>query len=143
MKMLKNQKPLNKKERRLRRALLAKIHIAKKELGLADDLYRELLIEHFGVDTAAALPIEELGKLVEFFKEHGWNEKASERSRVKAMQVRCALYRKYIGEKRFRGLCEKFLGVSDPRWCQDLEKLRRACAVLHKIMKEEAKNEHG
>jgi len=122
-----------------RRGLLAKIHIAKKELGLHDELYREILVERYCVDTAAQLTIAEMEDLVAYFRECGWNEKRYERSRVKALQLRVLSYREVLGSRRVQGVCEKILGVSDPRWCQDLNKLRRACAVLQKIYKEEAK----
>ena len=122
-----------------RRGLLAKIHIAKKELGLPDEFYREILVERYCVDTAAQLTISEMEDLVAYFRECGWNEKRYERSRIKALQLRVLSYREVLGSRRVAGVCEKILGVSDPRWCQDLNKLRRACAVLQKIYKEEAK----
>jgi len=127
------------RRRRERRGLLAKIHIAKNELGLSEDLYREILIERYGVDTAAELSISQMEDLVAYFRECGWNEKRAERSRAKALQARVLSYREALGAKRVAGVCEKILGVSDPRWCQDLGKLRRACAVLHKIYREEAR----
>jgi phage gp16-like protein len=43
-----------------RRGLLAKVHIAKKELGLSDGIYREILAREFGVSTAAALSRQEM-----------------------------------------------------------------------------------
>ena len=140
MKIIKGKKGKNmppERERELfaqqRRGLLAKIHIAKKELGLSDELYREILVERYCVDTAASLSISEMEDLVAYFKECGWNEKRYERSRIKALQIRVLSYREALGARRVAGVCEKILGVSDPRWCQDLNKLRRACAVLQKI----------
>lgn len=58
-----------------RRAQLAKIHIAKKDLGLSDDIYREVLFHRFGVDSARDLTDAQLVDLVRYFRDHGWRPK--------------------------------------------------------------------
>ena len=47
-----------------RRALLAKIHVAKKQLGLTEEEYRALLDGHFGAASAADLGLTDLKRLV-------------------------------------------------------------------------------
>ena len=46
------------------KADLAKIHIAKKELGLTDDAYRDLLRGQFKVDSAALLTPGKVARLL-------------------------------------------------------------------------------
>ncbi|EMG36273.1 Protein of unknown function (DUF1018) [Desulfocurvibacter africanus PCS] len=55
-----------------RRGLLAKVHIARKDLGLTEEEYRATLREMFGIESAAQLTEEQLGDLVEHFLHRGW-----------------------------------------------------------------------
>lgn len=52
--------------------LLAKIHIAKKELGLDEETYREILNAKCKVQSAKFLSNEQALKLVRHFKGLGW-----------------------------------------------------------------------
>ena len=57
-------------------AQLAKIHIAKKELQLTDDLYRDILALNFkGVQSAKGLTIQQADQLLEHFRSKGWKPK--------------------------------------------------------------------
>ena len=56
----------------LRRALLAKVHVAKKQLGLDDPEYRAVLAR-FEVESSAALDIRGLESLLAHFRDLGWN----------------------------------------------------------------------
>ncbi|EGW50712.1 hypothetical protein HMPREF1022_02273 [Desulfovibrio sp. 6_1_46AFAA] len=47
-----------------RKVLLAKIHVAKKQLGLTEEEYRALLDGHFGAASAADLGLTDLKRLV-------------------------------------------------------------------------------
>ncbi|MCJ9428564.1 gp16 family protein [Kordiimonas marina] len=58
-----------------RKVLLAKVHIAKKQLGLDDETYRSLLRGHFGKDSAARLTNAQLDQLVRYFKHQGFKTK--------------------------------------------------------------------
>jgi len=51
---------------------LAKIHIAKKELGLDDATYRNILWEHYQCESAADLSDEQAADLIELFRRKGW-----------------------------------------------------------------------
>lgn len=55
-----------------RRALTAKVHIAKKELRLGDDAYRDILQRKFGKPSSKNLTQPQLVDLVEHFKSLGW-----------------------------------------------------------------------
>lgn len=56
----------------MRKALLAKIHVAKKQLGLTDPEYRAMLEGNFGVSTAAALDGEGLQRMVFEMQAYGF-----------------------------------------------------------------------
>lgn len=68
----------------LSKTSLAKIHIAKKELGLSDETYRDILHLHFGVDSAAKLNDRQGTVLLNHFRAKGWQPKqpVGERSRT-------------------------------------------------------------
>ena len=57
------------------RADLAKIHIAKKELGLPDEVYRDIMRERFGQESAAKLTPGQAFQLVQHFSSMGWKPK--------------------------------------------------------------------
>jgi phage gp16-like protein len=54
------------------RSELAKIHIAKKELGLDDSTYRGVLWDRYHKESAADLTPEQASDLVELFRQKGW-----------------------------------------------------------------------
>lgn len=58
------------------RPLLAKIHIAKKELALDDETYRGLLENMFRVSSSALLNNNQALKLIREFREKGWVPKS-------------------------------------------------------------------
>jgi phage gp16-like protein len=55
--------------------LLAKIHIAKKELGLEDSIYRDILYRKFRVSSSRSLSNSQAMVLVHHFKSLGWQER--------------------------------------------------------------------
>ncbi len=55
-----------------RRAMLAKAHIAKKELGLDDDTYRSVLMRVTGKPSSAKMTFAELDEVLAEFKAQGW-----------------------------------------------------------------------
>jgi hypothetical protein len=54
------------------RADLARIHIAKKELGLDDASYRGVLWGRYHKESAAYLTPREVADLIELFRQKGW-----------------------------------------------------------------------
>ena len=58
-------------------AQLAKIHIAKKELQLTEEVYRDILALNFKVESAKALTGWQAEQLLDIFKAKGWKAKAS------------------------------------------------------------------
>jgi len=55
-----------------RKSLLAKVHIAKKDLGLDDDTYRLMLETLTGADSAAKLTVPQLVRVVADLRKQGW-----------------------------------------------------------------------
>jgi phage gp16-like protein len=74
----------------LRQRLLAKVHIAKKEMKLSDDDYAVIVesVSRPGKTSSAQLNLQQLEALIERFKELGWQskkpKKLSPKSRDKA-----------------------------------------------------------
>ena len=60
------------------RKALAKIHIAKKELNLSDEEYRQILYDCFGVDSSKYLTDEQANMLIAIFVDMGWKPKKKE-----------------------------------------------------------------
>lgn len=58
-----------------RQANLAKIHIAKKDLGMEDDAYRAMLMDVAKVDSASKLDFHGQFAVLQRFKELGWKPK--------------------------------------------------------------------
>ncbi|MFN7400337.1 MAG: regulatory protein GemA [Sandaracinobacter sp.] len=58
-----------------RRAMLAKVHLARKELGLAEADYRAVLYRVTRQDSAAALSDAELEAVIGEFKRLGWQQR--------------------------------------------------------------------
>lgn len=56
----------------MRKSLLAKIHVAKKQLGLTDDEYRAMLDGNFGVDSAAHLDEQGLQRMIFVLQSYGF-----------------------------------------------------------------------
>lgn len=54
------------------RAKLAKIHIARKELALTDEAYRDILRLYFGAESAKELNDRQGTVLINLFKAKGW-----------------------------------------------------------------------
>jgi len=61
-----------KKPRPIERGLLAKIHIAKKDLALDDDSYRALVLRVAGQESCKGLAIGRLEAVLAEFKSLGW-----------------------------------------------------------------------
>lgn len=59
------------------RAALAKIHIARKELGLSDESYRDLMHLQFKVESASQLTEQQAANLLDIFRRKGWKPKKS------------------------------------------------------------------
>ena len=77
---MKNQRNIN----------LAKIHLAKKQLGLDDDTYRSIILQTTGKDSAAKCTDRQLEKVVKTFEEKGWKQNKN----IKRFQPVALIYKK-------------------------------------------------
>lgn len=65
---------------RFRREELAKIHIGKKDLNLSEEIYRDIVREAGGVESAADLDWKGRAAVLERFKELGWKCKPAKKA---------------------------------------------------------------
>lgn len=70
-----------------RRAQLARIHIAKKELGLEDGTYREVLRDRYRRESAADLSEGEAADLIAHFRRLGWRPRRGPQRPVSKAQI--------------------------------------------------------
>jgi len=98
-----------------RNGLLALVHIAKKEIPLSDDEYRDV-IAYWGVRSSADMSIPELEELVKYFESLGFKKKVSDPrdpgsgvGQIKALQerIRAEAEKLSNGEQRLKGLVKK------------------------------------
>ena len=122
-----------------RRGLLAKIHVAKTQMGLSDEYY-EAMLTSFKVSSAADMTIRQLENLVRLLKHHGWKAAKSRKAKPEDAQltalrdrVREEALNLNNGESRLPGLTKKICGVDRLEWCRSVEKLERLLAVLGKL----------
>ena len=122
---------------RQRRGLLAKVHIAIKDLCINDDTYRDILRREFGVASAAALSNRELESLVRYFQSKGWSPKQgkSQPDQVGALRERALGLKAQMrmSNMRFSRLCRRICGTDRLEWCREVSKLKRLLAVMEKI----------
>ena len=62
-----------------RSSLLAKVHIARKDLGLDEDTYRDMLRDVLGVSSAGDATDRQLGTLLGHLRGLGWQDKPPRR----------------------------------------------------------------
>jgi len=121
--------------------LLAKIHIAKTQLGLDDGTYRDMLAALFGEESSRNLSIGQMESFLKRFEELGWEaiksrgQRAEGRGQAEALRERARAIAGDLenGEKRLDGLVRKICGVDCLEWCWDVGKLKRLLAALEKI----------
>lgn len=59
-----------------RRGLIAKIHIAKKDLALDEDTYRGILVQVTGLDSAAGMNSQQLSAVLTHMAQHGFKARS-------------------------------------------------------------------
>lgn len=115
---------------------MAKIHIAKKDLGMSDDDYRAVLEIKFGQDSASRLTIPQLSQLVDHFVALGW-EAGSKGKPKRPASGRAPLLSKieaYLAEQRrpwayADAMAKHMFGTERIAWCEPNE-LSKIVAAL-------------
>lgn len=126
-----------------RRQLLAKVHVAQKQLALKEEEYRAILWERFRKESAGGLVNPELVVLVEHLKALGWRDApvkgAGRRPNTANAGDKGALTRKiiaYLAEAGrptgyADGIAKRMYQVEKLEWCS-VEQLRGIVAALEK-----------
>jgi hypothetical protein len=123
---------------RQRNGLLAIVHIAKKDLGLDDVAYRDVL-GFYGVASSAALSISELEDLVGHFESKGFKkagkpggQEAGRRRMAEALhgRIRTEAEKLDNGQARLSGLVKKIANVDDLRFCRNTRKLKQILKII-------------
>jgi hypothetical protein len=139
-------KPAQDTQKRERNGLLAKVHIARKQLCLSDDQY-EAVLRGFGVTSARELTIPQLEDLVKYFRRLGfrpikarWLKPPDERptdDQIIALWKRAREIASEIdgGTARLQGVVRKICGVNILEWCRDGDRLERLLKVLGEIVR--------
>jgi hypothetical protein len=144
----KTGKPATEKAGKLqerRHKLLALVHIAKKEIPLSDDEYRDV-IAYWGVRSSADMPNPELEELVKYFESLGFKKKAVDPrdpgtgvGQIHALQIRVReeAMKLHNGEERLKGLVKKIAKEDDLRSCRNVKKLKQLLKVIHLLQDRE------
>ena len=76
----------------LRNIMIAKIHLAKNQLGLDDDTYRSIIQQAVGKDSSTKCTDKQLEKVIEKLKEKGWKDaKPPMKSRINPQSAKSML----------------------------------------------------
>lgn len=144
----KTGKPSTEKAGKLqerRHKLLALVHIAKKEIPLSDDEYRDV-IAYWGVQSSADMSNPELEELVKYFESLGFKKKAIDPrdpgtgvGQIHALQIRVReeAMKLHNGEERLKGLVKKIAKEDDLRSCRNIKKLKQLLKVIHLLQNRE------
>lgn len=125
-------------------AMMAKIHIAKKELGLDDGTYRDVLWRVTGKRSCKKMLIGELEAVVKDMEASGFKSKAAPKhgkkpvvigrrvnlmNKIEAMLADMSLHWNYA-----HGMADKMFGIKRLQWLNDsqLYKLTQALSVHQK-----------
>ena len=110
-----------------KRPLLAKIHVAKNQLNLDDDQYRDVLRRVTGKDSAAQCRYSQLVNLINEFKALGWKtpkKKAFRRTPFDGIKKIYALWGELqaleavqsTDKTALDAFCKKYTGVDATEW---------------------------
>lgn len=102
----------------------AKVHIARKELGLDEPTYRALLARVIGRDSSAGCTDAQLDAVLAEFRRLGWVPKVKSPPLSKKPHVRAifAIWRdlrphlRNHGREALRAFVQRQTGVADPEW---------------------------
>lgn len=67
----------------IKKGVISKIHVAKSQLGLDDEVYRALLKRLTGKTSSKELTDREAGRVLAYFRENGFVEKSSPKKKGK------------------------------------------------------------
>lgn len=139
------------------RQLISKIHVARKQLALDEDTYRDALEGQTGHRSSAQMSDKEIIKCLRHFESLGWQPKAKPKkyddqrgdaysATPKQKRLIEALwhniYRGNDETKHLRQFLWNHFKVSDLRFC-DKDKAHQAIEALKKMQKHYPKENYG
>jgi phage gp16-like protein len=115
---------------------LAKIHIAKKDLGLTDEAYRDVLRNQTGKESAAKLTDNQATRVLRYFESRGWKPKAQrslpgltlprdgQSRKIQALWITMHKAGKVrnSSDKALLSMVKRVTGVDRLEWCSDAQK---------------------
>ena len=134
--------------------LKAMIHVAKKDLGLAEEDYRTVLFALTGKESCAEMSVVELNKVLEAFRAKGWipKVKSSTRNfdpnkndpRLKKIWKLWYLLEesgkiKSPNAKALNAFCKKVAGVERMEWLQTSEQFEAVTEGLKAWLERDAR----
>lgn len=127
-----------------RKSDLAKIHLAKKQLGMDDDAYRDMLWSVARVKSAADLDSTGRARVLGHLRSRGFRPK--QRGRTTPAGDREFLIRKIrkqcqvagVWSEYADGMARRMFGVERFEWCNP-DQLRRIVAALNYHIKRQGK----
>lgn len=116
-----------------RQALVAKVHIAKKDLGMDCAAYRAFLERVTGKNSAGRMTLSELDKVMQEFRSLGWKPKMRKarrhikKSKVPLIRKVYALWGEMCAEgyvsqpdrEGLRAFVKRMTDVDDPEWLDE------------------------
>jgi hypothetical protein len=104
------------------RAMRAKIHIAKKELGMDDDTYRAFLMLTVGAQSTRIMGYSALTQVLDALKAKGWKPKPFKKARSKQGRMVFAIWKdlyraKIVRQSRPTAFVRKMTGKDHVDFC--------------------------
>lgn len=137
---------------RVRKQMLAKIHIGKKQLGLDEDTYRELLLRVTGKASAKDMTHEELLKVLAEMRSKGFTPRTADgRTKTLGEQTYLPKLRALwisgfhlgvvddVSEEAMFVFIKRQTGVDHPRWLQEHDRAMAAIEGLKSWLAREAR----
>ena len=108
----------------VRNPRLAKVHIARKEMGLDDATYRGVLLRVTGATSSAACDDKALDALLEEFQRLGWAPKTkrpplSQKPHVRKVWALWGQLKPHLRDgspTALRSFVKRMTGIGDPEW---------------------------
>jgi len=104
-----------------RRPLVAKVQIAKKQMSMADDDYRAILLRITGLHSSAKCSDAQLVSVIAEFRRLGWSDpnKHSDDPQIRMVHALWADLGPFLttpGKGGLRAYCYRMTRVQDPEW---------------------------
>lgn len=120
---------------------LAIIHMAKAQLGLDEETYRQKLHGLFGKDSAGKLTADERRQLIDSFKRAGFKVQRREQSAAKhklplISKIDALLYDLGLKRNYADGIAKQMFKVNKFVWC-DIDQLRSVVVALTKLQRDQ------